>query len=74
MNLFELERLRQEGKNVTRSGGADAWEIEQRKIWKGADESIDYWIMRKRKAKIKSGEQIEMEDRHNLDNPRLLGC
>jgi len=74
MKEFQLRRLRQEGKNVTRPGGHDAWEIEQRKIWRNADESIDYWIARKRKAKIKSGEQIEMEDRHNLDNPRLLGC
>jgi len=71
MNEFELRRLRQEGKEVVLSGGRSALDFLEELAFEDAEIRLDEFFARKA-GKI--GEMIEMEDSHNLDNPRLLGC
>ena len=69
MNLFELERLRQEGKDVILPGGRCALDESIRDMFDLTDMRVDEWI-----ARGQIDEQMEVEDETGLIEPRLLGC
>ena len=53
MNLFELQRLKQEGKDVILPGGIKARDVSEEKVFENADQRIDDWIRIRRKKKVK---------------------
>ena len=69
MSLFELERLRREGKEIILPGGKRAIDVETEKAVKEAEKRIDkHW------NRVKLDELLEFEDEHNQTPPVLLGC
>ena len=70
MNLFELQRLRQEGKEVNLPGGRCALDVALDLEFEASDKRIDHWIADTRART----EQQELEDKHNQTPPVLLGC
>ena len=66
MNLFELERLKQEGKNVILPGGIDAIEERTKELFREAEQRID--------DRIDLDELMELCDKHGNAPPKLLGC
>ena len=69
MNIFELERLKAEGKDVVLSGGRRAIDKEEARLFCEADERIDGFYERKR-----FNELLEDTELGIPMQPRLLGC
>ena len=68
MNLFELERLRREGKDVILSGGRCALDVALGMEFDEADKRLDAYFEARRQ------EQLELEDKHGNSPTVLLGC
>ena len=69
MNLFELERLRQEGKQINLPGGISAELYIQERMFTKAEERINaHW------ARVKLEDLQDLEDENGDFPPRLLGC
>jgi len=69
MGIFELERLRAEGKGVIFPDGSRAIDIEETKLFEEADKRIDEFYKEKQFNKLLEDTEIGIPMR-----PRFLGC